>query len=55
MMRVLWAAQSGRSDRTGVSGGTSEASAVGAESANCSPDSVGVADELSSRGASPAP
>ena len=52
MMRVLWAAQS---DRSAVSGGTSEASAVGAESGESGPDGVGVADGMSSRGALPAP
>ena len=55
MMRVLWAAQSGRSDRSAVCGGMSEASAVGAESGESGLDSVGVADGLSSPGALPAP
>ena len=55
MMRVLWAARSGRSDRSAVCGGTSEASAVGAESGESGPDGVGVADGMSSRGALSAP
>ena len=55
MMRVLWAAQSARPDRAAVSGGTCEASALGAESGDSGSDSLGVADELSARAASPAP